>query len=422
MKQFIALLLISITLPTTTVSSQDLKLENCQALARKNHPLLKQQGVIDELYQIHLKSINSSNLPQIDLTGKASYQSDVTKIDLNLPIQGVSFPHFSKDQYKLYIDIKEKIYDFGLTKNQKNIEVADKDINLQQNEVDLYKIKETVNSLFFNALALQQNDDILTLKKQSLDERIKVVSSAVKNGMSLPNELDELKAERVQTDQQQIELTMNKQTTLAILSIITGTNIDQNTALEEPKPADTNSSADNRPEKKLFMLQKNKLEQSELLLKSSHKPYLFAFAQAGYGRPGLNMFSNSFTDWYIGGIGLSWNLWDGSKTKHDRKALEIQKKNIDIADENFERSINISLTQEKNNISKLEILLMSDRELVNLKEKIVKRSASSLDNGTITSADYIRDLNSALQAKATQNIHNLQLIESKINYNTILGN
>jgi outer membrane protein TolC len=421
MKQIILLLLLCLSAPTT-ILCQSLQLTECQALARKNHPQLKQEGVIEELYQLHVKSINSSNLPQIDLTGRASYQSEVTKIDLNLPIQGIQLPEFSKDQYKLYIDIKEKIYDFGLAKNKKAVEAADKNINLQQNEVDLYKIKETVNSLFFNALALQQNNEILSLKKQSLDERIKVVNSAVKNGMSLPNELDALKAERIQTDQQQLELTINKQTTLSILGILTGTNIDQNTTLVEPITEETAVTTNNRPEKKLFELQKTKLDQSQLLVKNSHTPYLYAFAQAGYGRPGLNMFSNNFKDWYLGGIGLSWNLWDGNKTKHDRKTLEIQKKSIDIANENFERSINISLTQEKDNIKKLNVLLTTDKELVSIKETIVKRSASALDNGTITSADYIRDLNSALQAKAAQNIHNLQLIQAKINYNTILGN
>ncbi|MBN2787506.1 MAG: TolC family protein [Paludibacteraceae bacterium] len=418
MKKIITLCLI--VLWSITAYSQVLSLDTCQLLARQNHPLLKQAGVIDELYTLRNKSVNAGNLPQIDFSGRASYQSDVTAIELKIP--GFNMPELSKDQYKIYVDVKQKIYDFGVTRKRKGVEIADRNINIQQNEVELYKIKETVNTLFFNALALQENNNILMLKRQSLDERIKIVASAVKNGVSLPNELDNLRAEALLTDQQQMELLMNKNTTLSLLGILIGSEISEDVQITNPTPKGVVPSLEiKRPEIELFVLQKNKLDKSEQLLKRTHLPYLYAFAQAGYGRPGLNMLTNSFDDWYMGGVGFAWNLWDGNKTKNDRATLRVQKKFIDIAQENFERAVNSSLTQELNNIKKLENMLMIDDELVVLKEKIAKRSASALDNGTITSADYIRDLNAALQAKAMLQIHKLQLIQARVNYHTIKG-
>lgn len=418
MKKIITLCLT--VLWSITAYSQVLSLDTCQLLARQNHPLLKQAGVIEELYTLRNKSVNASNLPQIDFSGRASYQSDVTAIELKIP--GFNMPELSKDQYKIYVDVKQKIYDFGLTRKRKGVEIADRNINIQQNEVELYKIKETVNTLFFNALALQENNNILMLKRQSLDERIKIVASAVKNGVSLPNELDNLRAEALLTDQQQMELLMNKNTTLSLLGILIGSEIAEEVQITNPTPKGVLPSLEiKRPEIELFVLQKNKLDQSEKLLKCTHLPYIYAFAQAGYGRPGLNMLTNSFDDWYMGGVGFAWNLWDGNKTKNDRAILRVQKKSIDIAQENFERAVNSSLTQELNTIKKLENMLMIDDELVMLKEKIAKRSASALDNGTITSADYIRDLNAALQAKAMLQIHKLQLIQAKVNYHTIKG-
>jgi outer membrane protein TolC len=403
-----------------TAYSQALSLDSCQLLARQNHPLLKQAGVIEELFTLRNKSVNASNLPQIDFSGRASYQSDVTAIELKIP--GFNMPELSKDQYKIYVDVKQKIYDFGVTSKRKGVEIADRNINLQQNEVELYKIKETVNTLFFNALALQENNNMLMLKRQSLDERIKIVASAVKNGVSLPNELDNLRAEALLTDQQQMELLMNKNTTLSLLGILIGSEISEDVVITNPTPKGVLPALEiKRPEIELFVLQKNKLDQSEQLLKRTHLPFIYAFAQAGYGRPGLNMLTNSFNDWYMGGVGFAWNLWDGNKLKNDRATLRVQKKSIDIAQENFERAVNSSLTQELNNIKKLENMLMIDDELVVLKEKIAKRSASALDNGTITSADYIRDLNAALQAKAMLQIHKLQLIQAKVNYHTIKG-
>ncbi|MBN1462891.1 MAG: TolC family protein, partial [Paludibacteraceae bacterium] len=264
MKKIITLCLI--VLWSITAYSQVLSLDTCQLLARQNHPLLKQAGVIDELYTLRNKSVNAGNLPQIDFSGRASYQSDVTAIELKIP--GFNMPELSKDQYKIYVDVKQKIYDFGVTRKRKGVEIADRNINIQQNEVELYKIKETVNTLFFNALALQENNNILMLKRQSLDERIKIVASAVKNGVSLPNELDNLRAEALLTDQQQMELLMNKNTTLSLLGILIGSEISEDVQITNPTPKGVVPSLEiKRPEIELFVLQKNKLDKSEQLLK-----------------------------------------------------------------------------------------------------------------------------------------------------------
>ncbi len=414
------LTLLFVVILGMTMSAQGLTLDSCQVLARENHPQLKQAGVIEELYLLQRKSIGASNLPQIDFVGRASYQSDV--VEINLPIPGFANTEFSKDQYRVYIDVKQKIYDFGMTRKRKNVQLVDFKINIQQNEVDLYKIKELVNSLYFNALALQQNNQILMLKRQVVEERIKQLESAVKNGMLLPNELDNLRAESLLTDQQQMELLMNKNTTFSLLGILIGHDISEETVITFPKPKGVLPSLDiKRPEIGLFLLEKNKMDQSEMLLNTKRLPYVYAFAQAGYGRPGLNMLNNAFDDWYLGGLGFAWNLWDGNKIKNDKKVLKVKKRTVDIAKENFERAIKMSLTRELNNIKKLENMLIVDNELVELKQKIVKRSASALDNGVINSADYIRDLNAAFQAQAIYQIHRLQLIQAKVNYHTIKG-
>ena len=135
----------------------------------------------------------------------------------------------------------------------------------------------------------------------------------------------------------------------------------------------------------------------------------------------LNMLDNNFADWYMIGAGLSWNIWDWHKTRRDRSAMKLQKTLIDTNLDNFSRSVKMSLSQEKNNFEKLKNLINSDNQLVDLKDQITKRSGVALENGTITSADYIRDLNAALQAKANLETHKVQLAQASVNYQTIRG-
>jgi len=400
---------------------QELSLDSCQSMARNSHPLLRQAGLIDQISELRQQNIQVSNLPQFDLTARASWQSDVTKLALSMP--GFAGPEpLSKDQYKAYIDIRQKLFDGGVAKKREELEEADRLVSNQQIETELFKIKEAVNTLYFNALIIQENLRIVDLKKETIDERIKIVGSAVNNGISLPNELDQLRAENLLTDQQKTELKSTQHTTLALLEIITGSTIREQTTFLKPvlSTIDINNEL-KRPETTLFTLQKSKLDKSVEVLTNSRKPFVYAFGQAGYGRPGLNMLDNNFADWYMVGAGLSWNIWDWHKSAREKSTMKFQKDIIETNLDNFNRSVKMSLKQEENNSQKLKSLISSDEQLVTIKDQITKRSAAALENGAITSADYIRDLNAALQARANLETRKVQLIQSSVNYQTIKG-
>lgn len=401
--------------------SQGLDLDSCQSLARKNHPLLRQLGVIDKISALRQQNIQILNLPQFDLSARASWQSDVTKVALNIPgFTGIE--PLSKDQYKAYIDIKQKLFDGGMAKQREQLEEADRLVSKQQKEVELYKIKETINNLFFSILILQENKKIINLKKETLEARIKIVSSAVKNGVTLPNELDQLLAEQLLTEQQETELNSSQQLALTLMDIVTGIDIPNNTVFLTPAQDDGLSSIEfTRPEIMLLKLQQSRLDKTETMQKISRKPYAYAFGQAGYGRPGLNMLNNNFADWYMLGAGLSWNLWDWHKTTRERAILNFQKDMINSDLDNLKRNFTVSFDQEKNNYQKIKNLLKSDEQIVTIKEQISRRSAAALENGAITSADYLRDLNSSLQAKENLETRKIQLIQSAINMKTIQG-
>ncbi len=419
MRRFISILFFTFTCLWSY--GQEMSLDSCQSMARRNHPLLRQAGIINQISELRQQNIQVLNLPQFDLTARASWQSDVTKLALKIP--GFAGPEpLSKDQYKAYVDIRQKLFDGGVAKKRQELEEADRLVSKQQIETELYKIKETVNTLYFNALIIQENLRIVDLKKETLDERIKIVSSAVNNGVSLPNELDQLRAEKLLTEQQETELKSTCRTTLALLEIVAGTAITEQTTFSKPAlmTIDVNNDL-KRPELMLFTLQKSKIDKNEDVLTNSRKPFVFAFGQAGYGRPGLNMLDNNFADWYMVGAGLSWNIWDWHKTSRERSAMKLQKDIIETNLDNFNRSIKMSLAQEENNAQRLKNLINSDEQLVAIKDQISKRSAVALENGAITSADYIRDLNAALQAKANLETRKVQLVQVSVNYQTIKG-
>ena len=63
------------------------------------------------------------------------------------------------------------------------------------------------------------------------------------------------------------------------------------------------------------------------MLDKSRLPNVSGFAQAGYGKPGYNPFSEDFSDYYMIGIRFRWNIYDWDVTKQDlMKFKEIKQK------------------------------------------------------------------------------------------------
>lgn len=395
-----------------------INLEECYQLAKDNYPRLSDARRQKEISDLKIQNIGTAWNPQMNLNGQASYQSEVTKIEFPLP--GITVPSPSKDQYKAYLDVKQTIYDGGTANANKSVEKSGLAADLQNLEIEIYSLHDKVNQLYFNVLLMNENEDVLKLKKSVLDERIRLMESGYKNGMITSRDLELLKAERLLTEQQVGEIHAERISGLGALGILINKQLDDNTALTEPVIRVKREKIA-RPELRYFDLLGNKIDLSAQLIQKSRNPKIFGFGQAGYGRPGLNMLKTTFDPYYLVGLGLSWTVFDWNLTGRNRKILEIQKEMVGSQKASFDQNLSISLFRADEAIKKAEQLLKLDEELVAMRNRIAKSSATQLENGVITSADYIVDLNSAIQASVSQKSHKVQLYFAITNYNTLAG-
>ncbi|RKD91063.1 TolC family protein [Mangrovibacterium diazotrophicum] len=419
MKTRISLIMLLLLPAQWLFAQQGVTLFDCQQWAREVHPLLKQKEIYQKMSELKLDNIQTAWYPTLDLKAQASYQSDVTRLGASLP--GIDIPSVSKDQYKAYLDVKQNIWDGGVSKAKGELEKAQDLTNQQGVEVDLYQVKEQVNNLFFSSFLIQQNLDLLAKKQETLEARKKQMESALSNGAILQSDLDQVLAELVKVKQQQLELQSGRETTLAALAILTGKEPSdlQNLQIETSEVRTENEIV--RPEIDLFRQQTDLLSASADLTQKARNPKLFGFGQAGYGRPAINMLNDDFDTYYLVGIGLNWTLFDWKQTKRSKEVIQLQQEMVQTQQTQFERNITIALDGQRRKIEQLQQILKSDRELIELQERITKSSASKLENGTITTADYLQDLNAELVARITFETHKVQLESAKVNYQNLLG-
>src|SRR5580765_3956343 len=167
-KRLIIFFDIPLLLFASTVQAQDsiLTLEKSYALAEQNYPMIKQRDLVKQTAQLNIENLTKGYLPQISLSGQATYQSDVTKIDVFLP--GFNFSPTSRDQYKVVGDVNQLIYDGGVIRLQKVSQQLNEEVDEQKVEVELYKLKDRINQIYLGALYLDDQLKQSDLVKQDL--------------------------------------------------------------------------------------------------------------------------------------------------------------------------------------------------------------------------------------------------------------
>ena len=413
--------LVLILLLFSTISSfaqQELTIEECYALADNNYPLAKQTKLLQQKSIYEIDALNKAKLPKIDINAQATYQSAVTQVPFSLP--NMSINPLNKDQYRATVDVNQLIYNGGMIAANTKLKEAQTLTQEQQVAVNLYQLKSRINHSYMMILLWQDQRELLIAKQNTIYSKIKEVKTGVKNGAILPSSEQVLEAESLKLDQALTENYFQKIKELQNLSSLTSTSFDDTTILKKPNANLENKGT--RPELHFFELQQSQIEASKDLISKSNAPRLNAFGQAGYGNPGLNMLNNSFEDFYIVGLKLNWNVFDWNKLKSEKQALDIAKEIITTEKETFEMNNQIQLNELKSEISKMEIIIKTDTQIIQLREKVVQSSDSQLRNGVITSSDYLTELNHLFDAKTNQKVHQTQLELAKINYQTIKGN
>lgn len=400
-------------------AQETITLEQCYQWSRENYPLIKKQELIKKAEQYTTENALKGWLPQVNITAQATYQNDVTQFPVKLP--NVNVEPLSKDQYKVFADVSQTIYDGGNIRNQKNLAKIQSEVQTIQTEVELDKLKERINQLYFGILQTNKQWTQLQFTKLDIKEDIKKAEAQLKNGVIFRSNLDVLKAELVKIEQKEIELQAIKQNFVQMLSYFIKKNIDENTQLETPEKILLTKN-NNRSELKLFDAQKKLLETHRKIINTKNTPKLGAFFQGGYGKPGFNMLKNEFDIFYIGGIRLNIPISGFYTQKNDLALLENQSQDIEIQRENFLFNQNFIEIQQRNDLEKIQNLIDKDNELIELRKNIKTASLAQLENGVITTNDYLREVTAEEQAILTKITHEIQYLLTQYNLKAQLNN
>jgi outer membrane protein TolC len=399
-----------------------LTVEDCHEKARANHPLARQYALIDTTKSLDLAMARRGYLPRLALSGKATYQSDVTSMDSlasSMPPQLASIfdaAGANKDQYQALAEISQTIWDGGAIGAQiKGIESSSR-IERRKLDVDLYALNDRVDQLFFGILSLRaqlkQNEILL----DQLDVNYRRVEASLRNGVASPYDLDAVRVEALSARQRSTELAANEKAYREMLAELIGEGIPEDAAFAMPEiptpPAGPQPSSVDpglRPEFALFEAQEKHLDSQTAAVRASNMPRLSAFFQAAYGEPGLNMFESGFTEFWIGGLRLTWSLNSLLDRKAQLDKIDAARKTVEAQKEAFVLNNGIQVARAGKDIDKLRDLLRSDDEIIALREGMRKSTEGKMDNGAATTDDVLKAIDAESLARQAKSLHEVQL-------------
>jgi outer membrane protein TolC len=405
------------TLLLTVQTFAQLSIEACYEKARANYPLIKQYELIEQSKTFNIAVANKNWLPQLSLTGKAGWQSDVTTfpekflemID-NMGIIGVAFP--TKDQYNIALNLSQALWDGGIMATQKKMATVNAEVSREQTEVNLYALYSQVNQLYFSILSLNEQLKQNQLFVEELERNYSRIESYIENGIALRSDLDNVRVSILDAKQRATEIKSYQKAGMAVLSAFIGETIAHPTDLVRPQLTETKTGIASRPELRLFSAQNKQFEIQSNMIYTKGMPRISLFATGALGNPGLNMFKSGFTPYFIGGLNLSWNFGGLYTMQDDKRNLANLQKSIEIQKEVFLFHTQQKLTQQNADIEKFRELLKQDDEIIELRTKIKNTSAAKVENGTLTVSDYLRDVTNENMAQQIKTLHELHLLQT----------
>jgi outer membrane protein TolC len=424
--KFSLIVIFTVLSPGILFSQKILSLKECYDLAIVKSSLAGEADAYSSISRLNDENLKKGWLPTLDANANAVYNSDVVDFSKTLgAIPGMShlitpMPH---DQYKVTLDVNQVIYDGGAIKSGRAIEKADQDINRKQTESDMYKLREQINTYYFNVMLLRRQKELLTNYLGLIQKRISSMESARNNGVIFRSDIDVLTSEKVKTDQQLKENELRSNSLLKILSDLTGTNIDNSVEFVLPDQGEEIKTEILRPELQLYDLRKEKLSAGLQMEQSKRMPKAFGFATLGYGKPpGQDFFKDSFGPYYVVGAGIKWNIFDWNKVKNTKEVITIQQGIIDNRKKDLTDNLKRLLEAKSAEISSLQALMGSDAELIAIRKRITASSESQYQNGVITATEYLSQMNAEQQALINFEIHKINLALAKVEYLNISVN
>jgi outer membrane protein TolC len=417
--QIARLFFFAIFLVYSVPSSGQVRLEDCQRLARENYPMIRQYELIELTREYTMSNANKNYLPRLDVTLIGGMISGLPSF--SAPGEGSSSS--SDMQLISVVQLNQPIWDGGVTKAKKGVIEANTAVEKAELEISLYALEERINNLFFGILLIDEQIGQLEILRSSMQINLDRVNVAVENGTAYKSDIDEIQVEMINIDQRMEELRSNRNAYINVLGAMTGRKIEVSSSLERPVVEDNFLQLENnRPELRRFQSQGAMIEAQRQIDRSALYPKIGLLGFATLIEPGIDFGASTIDNIFVGGLSLNWNLDGLYRNGNNKKLTELNLQKVAIQKETFLFNNELELTQTRLDLNKFRNLVEQDREILELKTRIKEAYELKYENGVSTMSELLKRTHDESAARQNLVIHEIQYLMTAYRYKNRTGN
>ncbi|MGH7483911.1 MAG: TolC family protein, partial [Longimicrobiales bacterium] len=421
------------TSPRTLAAAQDtLTLADAYDAAISNDPRAAEFELLERSLDLRLRNLGTEWLPSLSVAAEAQHQSEVTSFEI--PIPGVEPPRPPKDRYQATLNVDQLVYEGGALSARGDVARAEAARDEAELAARLYDLRTEVDAAYFAVLDLQERGAELALLATDLEARLAEAREQVAGGVALPGEAAALEAELLEARQQRRELEARRAAALAVLEDLAGAALPDDARLALPALSDrvaaTAAALGERepagrtithPELARLEAERALLEERGDLIETEALPRVSAFGQAGYGRPGLDMFGDQPDTWWLAGVRLRWTPWEWNARDRERARLELRQGALDAERRAFLDRLERAVADERALIDALRAGLATGRRIVALREQIEAQQLARLREGVILPSVYVDARTDVTEARVALRRRRVEIARLQAQYLTMLG-
>ncbi|WP_181882593.1 MULTISPECIES: TolC family protein [unclassified Helicobacter] len=456
------------TFANTPATAQILSIDEAIARSVKHYPLHKNKALLEQALSLNLSKLNLSYAPHLRLSGKATYQSDVTRFPGQIAelAEANGFKGLPRDQYQIMLEISQPLIDSGITRANKKMTRASYNSAQASLETELYRVRESVINAYFNALLSQEQIKQADNHLSELEKNRQSALSRYQNGVLLQSDVDKIDMEILKAKRDKEYLQAQNLIALHTLSALSGLDSSSNGDADSKQNAESNNfenphsnalllqmpqiphdvrkylleianipnaqsiiESQNakelsraidanlqnfdfslRPEMRYFLHKNSEIQAQQSLELTKSLPYIDLFAQGGYANPSLNILENKFKPYYIAGVRINWDFSNLYSKRQQNQIYRAQELQLKAQRDEFLLNARIKLSSEIKSASALHAQMQESQKIINLQEKILASSKSRFQNGTLSANDLLTDINKLNALQLEYNYQRIELI------------
>jgi outer membrane protein TolC len=373
-----------------------------------------------------------SRLFQVDARASYAFQSETMTIQtpgVSLPgigdIPGTSIEAGVHHSYDLSLRLSQPLYTGGVLSRTADLEAVGEAIARNQMELERDELTGRIKTSYFQFHLLENKQRTLESLHETLDRHRARLESLVSEGLA--RESDRLETlSRIEENRialREIEDAVERERIhFRALSGHTPEEIEPGYRESGSDPeAALDRFISSHPVVKSLDDRLRAIALKERILEGSRHPQVAAFAEAHYGRPGIDFFTKEWMAYFQGGLAIDWKLFDWNRAKEDRAILEIESRRIGNQREQVIRDAEEALTQLFFTLDSLHRRLEHADRLLALAEKDSRLKSELYTEKLIPNVDYLTALHDRERHRIRKDEIIIQIELIKVNINTLTG-